>query len=312
MAEPRRVFIHAVAALTPPAATTVAERAIQDIDPDTSLSALAKQVLGQRLRQGSHFVELATIGARLCLDRLGRAPAPDTAVYFGTALGDSRKNEALFNQVFPPGAGAAAPFDFINATSNMATFYVARLAGVSARNLTLTQGLSSFECALQLALGDLRAGAVANALVGAADENCPPRASYALRWPLRDDQIMGEGSAWLYLSTEPVGAVAELLAVHNVADALDSVALARSAHELAENCVGVVCGGELTSSDRAALIAVFPHASLHDYIQHCGSYPTAAAFGIVNQIEQAPVRGDWLHVNRVEDGAVTLVRWRAS
>jgi hypothetical protein len=312
MVEPRRVYIHAAAALTPPAATHAPARTALHADPDSNLSALAKQVLGQRLRQGSHFVELATIGARLCLDKLGRAPAPETAVYLGTALGDSRKNEALFEQVFPPGTGAAAPFDFINATSNMAAFYVARLAGMSARNLTLTQGLASFERALQLALGDLRAGTVASALVGGADENCFPRASYALRWPLRDDQVMGEGSAWLYLSTEPAGAIAELASVQYVDAAPDALTLARCARELAGDCIGVVCGGELTADDRAALVGVFPRAQCREYIQYCGSYPTASAFGIVNQIEQVSVRGEWLHVNRVEDGAAMLVCWRAS
>jgi hypothetical protein len=307
-----RVFIHAVAAFTPPAATGAAARTVLRADPDTNLGALAKQVLGQRLRQASHFVELATIGARLCLERLGAPAPPDMAVYLGTALGDSRKNEALFDQVFPPGAGAAAPFDFINATSNMAAFYVARLAGASARNLTLTQGGASFERALEIAAADLRAGAVATALVGGVDENCFPRANYALRWPLRDDQVMGEGSAWLYLSSAPSGVLAELIAVRVTDSAVDATALAGAARELAGGCVGVVCGGELTAADRAALARALPSAPAHEYLPYCGSYPTAAAFGIVNQIEQAPARGLWLHANRDLDGTGLLVVWKTA
>jgi len=290
MAEARRVFIHAVATVTPPAPLTH--------DPDNDLGALAKQVLGQRLRQASHFIELATIGARLCLNRAG-ATAPDMAVYVGTALGEVRKTDALFQQVFPPGTGMAAPFDFINATANMAAFYVARLAGASARNLTVTQGLGSFEGALQLGFDDVRAGAVDRALVGGVDENCFPRTAYVRRWPLRDDEVMGEGSAWLYLTHAEPGALAELLSVQRLRAPLDTAGLDH-----------IVCGAQLGAADTGVLTGLNPGATLHHYIERCGSYPTAAGFGVAGQLEGQPARGQWAHVNRDIDGTLLLVRWR--
>jgi hypothetical protein len=293
MADSRRVFIHAATCVPTGADAPLTQDPVNDLGP------LAKQVLGQRLRQGSHFIELATIGARLCLNRAG-ATAPEMAVYVGTALGEVRKTDALFQQVFPPGAGMAAPFDFINATANMAAFYVARLAGTSARNLTVTQGSRSFEAALQLALEDLRAGAVASALVGGVDENCFPRASYRRRWPLPETAIMGEGSAWFYLSTAAHGALAELLSVQEL-DALDA-------------CAGgidhLVCGAQLDAIDRRALIQRNVGAQSHHYIEYCGHYPTAAGFGIARQFETSPVRGRWAHVNRDADGALLQVVWQ--
>jgi hypothetical protein len=288
----QRVFIHAAACVPSPPGAPLTQ------DPDTDLGPLAKQVLGQRLRQASHFSELAAIGARLCLNKVSATPA-DMAVYVGTALGEVRRTEALFQQVFPPGPGMVAPFDFINATANMAAFYVARLAGTSARNLTVTQGLRSFEAALQLALEDVRAGAVASALVGGVDENCFPRAAYTLRWPLRDDEIMGEGSAWFYLSAVKQGALAELLSIQRL-DAIDA-RVAGNDH--------IVCGTQLDAADRRALAQLNTGAQLHHYVEYCGKYPTAAGFGIARQFETPPARGRWAHVNRDSDGSLMLVRW---
>ena len=307
MAERTRVYIRAAAAVTS-AELAAGERHTLTQDPDIDLSAHAKQILGRRLRQASHFIELAAIGARLCLQKLNRAPPPDMGIYVGTGLGELRKNEALFQQVFPPGSGAAAPFDFINATANMAAFYIAQAAGVSARNLTVTQGLGSFEDALGLADADLRARALDTALVGGADENCFPREVYVHRWPLREEEIMGEGSAWLALSTEPAGAIAELLAVRTIR--ATSAELATAVKAIAETPAGIVCGAQLNAADHAALGQAFAHAQCLRYAQYCGSYPTAAGYGVAGQLAMEPVRGTWLHVNRVADGLAKLVGWR--
>jgi 3-oxoacyl-[acyl-carrier-protein] synthase II len=309
MTEAKRVYIHAAAALTAHGASTADERSVLSNDADTDMKDLSKRVLGQRLRQASHFVELATIGARLCLNRLGETERPDMAVYLGTALGDTRKNEALFSQVFPPGTGIAAPFDFINATSNMAAFYVARLAGTSARNLTVTQGIFSFERALQLAFDDLRAGDIATALVGGVDENCFPRATYKLHWPLRDHEIMGEGSAWLFLSTESEGAIAELLTLRQWREALEPSQLAQAIQALGP-AAAIICGNQLSAADRSALAQTFPRAPLLSYQEYCGSYPTAAGFGVASQLEDKPAPGLRVHVNRDVDGSAMLVGWK--
>ncbi len=310
MVESAKVYVHAAAALAPP---SVDEHGPLRVDTDTDLRALTKRVLGQGLRQGSHFVELAAIGARQCLDRLGRAPASDMAVYFATALGELRKTESLFRQVLPPGPGMASPFDFINATANMASFYVARLASVSARNLTITQGAMSFESALQLAIDDLRAGAVPTALVGGVDENIFPRAEYVRRWPLRDDEIMGEGSAWLYLTSEAAGAIAELLSVRLLAPAAQpSLAWAGAVAEVlavASGPVTLMCGSGVSETEREALASVLPSAQWQSYVEYCGSYPTASAFGLVSGLRPS-TPGAWAHINRDVDGGTALMTWR--
>jgi hypothetical protein len=309
MAEPKRIYVHAFSALGPLGAASAAERRAVTADPDTDLRPIAKRVLGQGLRQASHFVELAAIGARLCLERLGRMPPPDTAIYMGTALGEIRRTEALFRQVLPPGPGFAAPFDFINATANMAAFYVARIAGLSARNLTVTQGVMSFEAALRLALDDLRHGAVPAALVGGVDENYFPRAEYLRRYPLRDDEVMGEGSAWLYLDSDPQQALAELLWVRRMEAAADEsdawVQAVAQALDDADEPIALLPGIGVTANERAALAQRLPRAQLRSYLEFCGNYPTAAAFGIATWLE-AGVHGLCVHVNRVGNGETML------
>lgn len=306
MVESRRVYIRSASAVAPTQLSGARQPLTQD--PDTDLGALTKQIVGQRLRQASHFIELASIGARLCLGRVGRPVPSDTAVYVGTGLGELRKNESLFRQVFPPGVGTAAPFDFINATANMAAFYVARMMSASARNLTVNRGLASFETVLRLAYDDIRAGAVRTALVGGVDENCFPRSLYAHRWPLRDDEIMGEGSAWLLLSDDSSDAIAELFVA--TVDRSGCADLASAIGAVTEKADWIVRGSQLSAADVETMAKIFPRAQFVSYIDYCGQYPTAAGFGVASQLEGTPAPGSWLHVNRDSDGSVMFIGWR--
>lgn len=310
-----RVYVHAAAALGPGGATGSTPRAPLTADPDTDLRALAKTVLGQSLRQASHFVELCAIGARLCLDRAAAPPRPDCAVYFGTGLGEVRRTEALFAAVMPPGPGVATPFDFINASPNMGAFYVARLAGLMTRNLTITQDVFSFERALWLACGDLRAGAVAQALVGGADENGFPRREHLRRLPLRAEAIMGEGSGWLLLSRDPEGAWAEVIDIDApVTAGLDAAAWAHAcAQTIGPAPVTLLPGCGMTAEDRAALAARLPAAKFQSYLEYCGHFLTASAFGVASQFDEpTPPGGTLVHINRDAAGATGIVLLRMS
>jgi hypothetical protein len=305
-----RVYVHAAAALGPGGTTGSPPRAPLTADPDTDLRTLTKSVLGQPLRQASHFVELCAIGARLCLDRAAAPPGPATAVYFGTGLGEVRKTESLFAAVMPPGSGVATPFDFINASPNMGAFYVARQAGFMARNLTVTQDVFSFECALALALDDLRAAAVVQALVGGADENRFPRPEHMRRLPLRDNQIMGEGSGWLLLSRDPAGARAEVIGVPApVTRGLGAEAWARAcAQTVGTGAVTILPGCNVTPQERTALAAQFPAADFQSYLEYCGWYLTASAFGVAAAFDEPHRPGrTWVHVNRNTGGSTMLI-----
>lgn len=311
MAE-RRVYIHGAGALGPQGDHAAGQRrALAEDPPPLALRELARAVLGQTLRQGSHFIELAAVGARLCLNRLVHQPPADTAVYLGTSLGEVRKTRAVFEQLVPPGPGMISPFDFINAANNMAAFYVARLAGFEARNLTVSREGLSFEWALRLAFDDLRHGAVTRALAGGADESFHPRENHVRYFPLRDDQRMGQGSGWVYLSVEAAEVRGELLWIEELAAGEDE--WLRAAADLLAARIGAesahLLPGYRVSPDEAAVLTQrLANTRVENYLDYCGCFPTAAAFGIARAFERAP--GLYVHVNRGEDDRVMLVGLR--
>ena len=315
MAEAQSVYIHAAAALGPCLDTGAPERTRLAADPPpTELKELTRKVVGAPLRQASHFIELAAIGSQLCLKRLPWPAPENTAVYVGTGLAEVRKTHAVFYQVMPPGPGMASPFDFINAANNMAAFYVAKLGNFRARNLTVTQEEFSFERALQLALADLRAGGYHQALVGGVDENSQPRSNHLRRFPLRDDQVMGEGSGWLYLGTRRAQARGELLTVRHGAHGSDAVTLladtVRNGRQAGESVV-LLPGFRMDKSEIARLATALPGLETRDYLSECGCFHTAAAFGIGALLDHA-----WLnpalvvHINRDSAGGLMLVALR--
>jgi len=314
----KRVYIHAAAALGPHGDIARADRRTLSADPaPLELNELVKKVVGAPLRQASHLVELAAIGSQLCLKRLPWPAPENTAVYLGTGLADVRKNDAVFRQVMPPASGMASPFDFINAANNMAAFYVAKLGNFIARNLTVTQVEFSFEWALRLAFEDLRAGQARQALVGGVDENSQPRRNH-LRWiALRDDEIMGEGAGFLYISTEAAGARGELLGVfgaHNKTP-VEALQAALSRWQCAHHePFTLLPGFRLDANDLDHLTASFPEAQIERYLGHCGVFHTAAAFGVADRCAEtgrdsglSPLT---LHINRNAFGQVMLIGLR--
>jgi hypothetical protein len=179
--------------------------------------------------------------------------------------------------------------------------------GVSARNLTINQGLTSFESALQLAYEDLRVGAIHTALVGGVDENCFPRSDYVRRWPLHDDEIMGEGSAWIALSNDSHDALAELSLVRVTRRGVEDLAAAIGR---SDDIDGIVLGAQLSEDDVQALKRAFPRAQFVRYAEYCGHYPTASSYGVAHQLQNTAELGSWLHVNRNGE-STAFVGWRA-
>jgi len=225
----------------------------------------------------------------------------NTAVYLGTGLAEVRKNEAVFRQVMPPGAGLASPFDFINAANNMAAFYVAKLGNLRARNLTVTQEEYSFEWALHLAAADLRAGEYRQVLVGGVDENSQPRVNHLRRIALRDDQPMGEGSGWLYLSVSAEQACGELIEVQRAARNMDTAQALRSWQQPGEPLT-LLPGLRIEPAEIQRLAQALPDLRVQHYLGLCGGFHSAAAFGIAALFDPPVTPGLYVHLNRDASG----------
>ena len=282
----RRVFVHAAAAVGPHGDVTPVERRALTTDAKPSdLRERVKALTGQHLRQASHFVELAVVGAMSCLSRVQRGVDPDTAIYLGSGLAEQRKMQALFKQVAT--GGLASPFDFINAANNMAAFYVAKLANLSARNYTVMADEVSFETALATAFSDVAHGAVPAALVGGMDECLDTRTEQLRRLDLSPTQHIGEGGGWLYLSPAEDGALAELLAVEAVGDVKALVNALRQGEE----AITWLHGFRTTT----------PHPAqrapdrVYDYLEFCGCFHTAAAFGVASLFDDPANQDLYLH-----------------
>lgn len=314
----RPAYLHAAVAVGAQMDYLPEQRRLLRADPPAAeLKELTRRVTGQSLRQASHFVELAAIGSQLCLQRLRKPMSSDTAVYLGTGLAEVRKTRALFAQVMPPGPGCASPFDFINSANNMAAFYVAKLAGITGRNLTVMAEEFSFEQALMLAASDLCSQECGAVLVGGVDENSYPRDQHLRHIELRDSEIMGEGSSWLYLTREREGALGELLTV----EALPALpihtswvdAMATHLDPLLGRSIAarLLPGFRLAQEDVAALAGRFPTLEPERYLEYCGSFFSAAAFGIATAFEgNCASPRLFLHVNRDAAGATMIVALR--
>lgn len=168
----------------------------------TDLKPILKADLGQPVRRIGRFISLALIGAARCL--AGKTPPPETAVYFTTGSGDFEVTvevmEHLFRDGFPP-----KPLSFINTVSNAACFYVAKSFGFSGRSTCVGNRAFGFETALQLALLDLKTGAVASALIGSADIVLEPIPTHRQRLGQAAGAPIGEGAHWLWLTADGEG-----------------------------------------------------------------------------------------------------------
>ena len=288
----RRVFVHAAAAVGPHGDVARAERRVlrEDAKP-SDLRERVKALTGQHLRQASHFVELAVVGAKTCLNRLAQTPDPATAIYLGSGLAEQRKMQALFKQTAT--GGLASPFDFINAANNMAAFYVAKLANLSARNYTVMADEVSFETALATAFSDIAHGAVPAALVGGVDECLDTRAEQLRRLDLSATQFIGEGGGWLYLSPTAEGALAELLFVEELTDPKARIDPVRSGDEAVTWLTGF--------RTRRVNDARRPQDAVYDYLKYCGCFHTAAAFGTASVFDE-PIEGLCVHTQAGHNG----------
>lgn len=312
MSGARRIFIQAAGGIGPSADLNLdyfghAASPLHGDAAPVSLRSLIKPLALPNLRVASRFSELAVIGAARCLQHVADLPRLSTAarVYLGTGLGEIVRTDALYAQVMPPSAEMASPLQFVSSGNNMAAFFVAQCAGLQSRNFTVSQGDLSFEAALSLAVGDLNAGACAEAIVGGVDECTTPRTMYWQRLALDPTQPVGEGSGWLRLAITGENAIGELLGVYTIAE--DALAKATQNYR-----ADLLLRGGRVDPEHAAHLAVQCSATeLCEYTRYIGPYPTAAALGVAALFTHRHDRAlTALHANLDGDGRAGLIALR--
>lgn len=178
---------------------------------------------GRRQRRISRFTQIALLGAVACVDEADARPSPATGLYMVSSHGDVGDSAAMLETLYrrrqPP-----MPFDFINVSSNMAGFYVARELGLTGPNMMLARGTDSLVAALELLGDDARH---APFLVGAVEAASWPTELHCRRLQVAEGTPLAEASCWLWLDPEcarPLGHVRWLQRVGSPEVALQAAA----------------------------------------------------------------------------------------
>ena len=294
--------------LCAPSAVGRTENTCSAADFEQALRLQTGQQCGQQLRQASHFIRLAVAPA-LSSARAGQMP-PEGGVYLGTGLGDLCTAAALFHQV-AAGSGRPSPFDFVNVNNNTAAYYIARIAGLTGPNLTVTQGILSFEWALALAVNDL-AGGLSHALVGGVDEMGLPPEDQARRFHVNAGQCSGEGSGWVVVTRERSGACARFIKLCWVR--VDSAAWIEEvrAHCLAvaaEVPIRLLPGLGVDSQILDLLVKALPNLRPEPFLGQSGAYPTVAAWAVASCLKAVQCPGIAMHMSVNGRGDSVLLFW---
>lgn len=173
-------------------------------DQPADMRREAKAAGCAEVRRGNRLSCMALIGARDCVGN--ERPATDTAVHLASSYGNvadtARLVEGLLRDGQPP-----SPLAFINASTNMAGFYVARELGIDGPGLMVARGPQSLLAVLELLGQD---GATGQHLVGAVEECAWPLAAHRQRLGLPADAPLAEASYWLWLDADDERPLAQL------------------------------------------------------------------------------------------------------
>lgn len=302
----KKVYIHAASAIDPHLNGDTSKRtALTGIPEKQDATEAVKSLTGDPLRQASHLVKMGVIGVVQCRKQITHALDNKAAIYVGTGLGEMDKCRSLFEQIMPPTSGMASPFDFISSSSNIVSFYVAKMLGLSTRNITVSQDELSFEYALKLAVDDLRTGTCPQALVGGIDERSAVIEYQLRRMHIGDEQILGEGCGWLFLGTDETNALACIEDVLFLdAAGLSMTDWVSSIKPHLADTDTILPGFRLTSEACTLMQSV---AEVKPYIQYSGCYHTASAFGIADAVLARPGKS-LAHINITPEGKTAIIK----
>jgi hypothetical protein len=122
-----------------------------------------------------------------------------TGLYIGSRFAAMANTTAVHQKMFI-NSQIPKPANFINTLSNSAGFYVARNLGLESKNIFVSRGDCSMEAAMELAIQDLQAGRLQQALVGVVDEAVLPLRHHRQRLGVAEMTPLAEGSHWFLLT----------------------------------------------------------------------------------------------------------------
>lgn len=308
-----RAYIHSAAALGPHGDLFQKERiALKGDAAGFDLSEKISHFEGAELRRIAHFTELPLVASAEALYRMEKKWEKETALYFGTGLGESKGTIALFKDIMEEDKEYVSPYGFVNSVNNTAAFFIAKILEIESSNITVSQEEFSFEWALKLAIKDLKNGLCKGALAGGADEFCHPRSNHEKRIKLTKKDRMGEGSGWLYLEKTSKGAIGEVLNVLPFPPSRETwqEKVARAAGPWTREAEELVFlpGFRMKAEEMSKLAVFFPAGKIENYLRYCGSFHTASAFGVASVFDKRHDRETlYIHINRDATDRIMVV-----
>jgi len=247
------------------------------------LKSLVKELWGKNYRRISHFIELALVGAKRCVDNSAVAIQADCALVFTSGQGNVSQvvkvTEQIFKQRQPP-----MPFDFMHITNNMAPFYVAQALALNSSNLTLSHRAFAFETAMELAAFQLQASIEdRQCLIGAVDECAFPLQHHRQRLNLPAETPLAEGSHWLLTGNNEKSALAKL-EFCVFANSMEEL-LPQLTKRVAPSNTTLACGYGIDGTELPYLLQRLNLHDSHDYRRDTAYHDTFAAYAIASFIE---------------------------
>lgn len=287
------MYVHRAAVFTTNPAATVKE-----------LQGEVKKHTNCYFRRINKFIILTLLGMHRCLDH--EPVPPSTAIFLTTESGNMFDTEAVLDHMYHEHE-FPMPVNFINTMNNTASFYAAQSIGAESRNLTLSSKGFSFERGLQLARCDLQTGAVSSLLVGGVDvmvfshEQMKEKLGEAL-----DPYPLVEASAWIYITPEKKGALAEILEIQTFAELEKALKWTR---RFPKEKSAVAFSMAVPDSEKKLWMDAAGADSVFDYLAEYGYCDSAAACGLSGFVSGRSKKR-LIHVNKNGKGRylLTLVR----
>ena len=266
-------------------------------EPAAELESLMPPATRQRVRRLNRLSRLGIIGAQRCAAGIASPLDPETAIYVGSAEGNIADTVSMVRDLHENGT-PPMPVSFINVSSNMTGFNIARGLGLAGINLAASRDGLPFEAVLDLAGLDLDAGTTETALVGCVDECAWPLAEHRRRLGLDPGAALAEGSSWLLLGERPEPAIAEIEGPCWFSDRQTLEAwLSEEGAGLSEPTLAT--GGAITAEEEAGFATLLGDPSRYHYREDQGYLGSITAWSLARFVEtNRGHKAHLLHIDR--------------
>ncbi len=283
------------------------------IKPTDDILFLKKELehySGEKFRRANKFILLSLIGGYKCLHN--RKIDKNAVVYLTTENGNLSNTESVLEQIYYK-QELPMPYNFINTMSNTASFHIAQKLNISGRNITISSISLSFERGLELLKADFALKNITEAVIGGVDESVLCNSSLIpivacknriLRQWYEDIKRV-EGSAWLYITSEKEGAIAEIADIKSFTDQKAGMDWLK-AKDLTDKKSVISFGLLIEPTEREIWKKDHQYEAEFDYIREYGYFDSITSCGISLFMEK--YKNKYLvHINRDFQGRYVIL-----